>query len=340
MRLVAVSRLKPGMVVAKSIFGNTGQRLLRQGVAITERYIEQLRRYGIEVVYISSDQDIELRDVISEETRQMAVRETKRVLENVQRGATLEMGKVHDVLVKIIDELFEQEDIMVNLVDIRSHDEELFSHSVNVAILSVITGMELELGQKDLETLATVGLLHDIGRLFCEDEQHLAKGKEILECNGNVEPKVVRAVYQHHEHWDGTGFPEGLAGKEISRYARIVAVADKFDWMSANNRYPIEEVIAYIMAMSGVEFEPQAVRAFLNCVSFYPVGTRVELNTGSSGIVVEANRGFPTRPIVRVDRNIFGALEPPVELNLLGHPTYFIVKRQEDIEDLGEAHDQ
>lgn len=339
MKLVAVSRLKPGMVVARSIFGNTGQRLLRQGVEITDRYIQQLQRYGIGVIYVSTGQDVVPRDVISDETRQQAVRETKRVLQNVQRGAALEMESIHEVLVKIIDELLLQDDIMVNLVDIRSHDEELFSHSVNVAILSVITGIELELSQEELQTLATVGLLHDVGRLFSDDEQHPVQGREILERNGNIESKVIRSVYQHHEKWDGTGYPQGLAGKEITRLSRIVALADKFDRMSANNRYPIEEVIAYIMAMSRIEFDPQIVRAFLNCVSFYPVGTRVELNNGSSGYVVEANRGFPTRPIVRVDRNVFGTLDPSVDLNLLEHPTYFVLRRQEDLENLGEAHD-
>ncbi len=339
MRLVPVAELKSGMIVGKSIFGHAGQRLLRQGIAISERYIQHLRHHGIEVVYISTGQEVVPQDVISDDTRIRAISETKKALESVKRGACLEVERIHEVLLEVIDELLQRDDVMINLVDIRSYDEELFSHSVNVAILSVITGIELKLSQAHLKDLALGGLLHDVGLLFCADQEHPVKGKEVLEQNSFLDMSVILAAYQHHERWDGTGFPEGLGGKEISRLARIIAVANRFDMLSANSKYPMEEVIEYIMAMSGVEFDPEAVRAFINCVSFYPVGTRVELNNGSSGFVVKANRGFPTRPVVRVDQNQYGSVGTKTDLNLIEHPTYFIVKRLDEQNSPGEVHD-
>mgnify|MGYP000850519260 CR=1 FL=1 len=267
------------------------------------------------------------------------ISETRKMLENVKRGSDLEVQRVHEVLNKIIDELMGRDDIMINLVDIRSFDEALFSHSVNVAILSVITGLELHFPQDQLRSLATGALLHDVGLLFCADEDHPKVGRDVLEKNGFEDSSVLVAVHHHHEWWNGAGYPGGLSGKDISRLARIIAVANTFDNMSANNKYPMEKVIEHIMAMSGTQFDPQSARAFVQCVSFYPVGTRVELNTGSSGFVVETNRGFPTRPIVRIDQNLYGPLTPAIDVNLVEHPAYFIVRRVGDEERQGEADD-
>lgn len=327
MRLVAVQRLKPGMVVGKTILGSNGQILLRQGVELTERYIQHLRDHFIEVVYIATGSGVTAHDVISDQTRIKALRETKRILGEVKRGAELEMEQVQQVLIGIIDELLLHDDVMVNLVDIRSYDEELFHHSVNVAILSVIVGIELKYSEKRLKDLAAAALLHDIGKTVDEDAtRHLVIGRRILREHNRVGRRIADAVFQHHERWDGGGFPQGLAGEEIAEEARILQVTNVFDNMSANSRHPLEEVIEFLMEGSGSAFEPDTVRAFLNCVSFYPVGTPVELNTGERGIVVQANRGFPTRPVVMVTRNAFGPLDPFYELDLRAHPAHFVMK--------------
>lgn len=317
------------MVVGRTIFGSSGQILLKQGVQLTERYIDNMRQHYIEVVYISTGSGVTPQDVISDETRVKALTETKRVLHEVKRGAGLEVERVHQVLISIIDELLLQDELMINLVDIRSHDEELFHHSVNVAILSVILGIELNYSEKRLKPLAVAALLHDLGKVLAENEDdHVLLGVKLLKEGGIKDPRILQAVGQHHERWDGQGVPQGLAGEEISPDARILQVANTFDLMSANSRYPMEEVVEYLMAGSGSSFEPNAVRSFLNCVSFYPVGTRVELNTGEQGVVARANRGFPTRPVVRICSNLFGPVEPRYELDLLAHPTYFIVRKE------------
>lgn len=320
------------MVVGKTIIGSNGQILLRQGVKLTDRYIDHLRRHWIEVVYISTGSNVAPQDVIRDQTRIKALSETRQVLGRVKRGADLEIEQVNQVLVAIIDELLLQDSLMINLVDIRSHDEELFHHSVNVAILSTIVGIELEYSQKKLRKLAVSALLHDIGKLFSEDErEHLKLARRLLREKSDLDAGVVNAICQHHEHWDGQGYPAGLSGSEICQDARILQVTNTFDNMSTNSRYPMEEVIEYLMGQSGTQFEPASVRAFLNCVSFYPVGTMVELNTGERGVVLRSNRGFPTRPVVRVEQNQFGKVEPCYEVDLAVHPTYFVKNRLDEV---------
>jgi len=334
MRLVAVQNLRPDMVVGKTIIGSNGQILLRQGVKLTERYIAHLKQHMIEVVYISTGSGVAPQDVVKDQTRIKALSETRQVLSRVKRGAELEVEQVHQILVSIIDELLLQDSLMINLVDIRSHDEELFHHSINVAILSTIVGIEFQYTKDRLRVLATSALLHDIGKLFTEDHgEHVRLGSRLLREKSTLDASIIAAVYQHHEYWDGTGFPAGIGGTDISQDARILSITNVFDYMSTNSRYPLEEVIEYLMGQSGIQFDPVTVRAFLNCVSFYPVGAQVELNTGETGVVVRSNRGFPTRPVVQVERNQFGVVNPPYEVDLASHPTYFVRNRLDSLED-------
>ena len=328
MRIVGVDDLKPGMVLGKTILGNQGQILLRQGVTLTEGYIEYLRKYAIVAVYISTGRGVVVRDVISDETRIRALQGTRKI----EQGKTnLNVEKVNQVLVEVIDELLLQDDIIINLVDLRSFSEDLFSHSVNVAILAVIIGIELEYNRAQLRNLALAALLHDIGLLFVADQVetvHPRLGSDYVGKSGKISSFIAETILQHHEHWDGHGYPRNLKGNEIHERARIIAVANVFDRLSANNQYPMEEVIEYLMAKSGTEFEPRIVRTFLDCVSFYPVGTVVELNTGEQGVVVHSNKGFPTRPVVRVEKNMYGeAVVPGYYVNLVEKTTYFVRKK-------------
>ncbi|HHY10057.1 MAG TPA: HD domain-containing protein [Firmicutes bacterium] len=332
MRIVPITELRPGMVLGRTILGGGGQILLRRGVTLTAGYINFLQKYPLSAVYISSGTDVVAEDVISDETRLAAIQGTREMLNQVKRGAGLAVQKANELLLKVIDELLLQDEIVINLVDLRSFDEDLFHHSVNVAILSLVLGIENKYGQQKLKRLAQAALLHDIGRLFSEDENiysHVNLGVDFLRQSG-ISPSVLRAILHHHERWDGAGFPNRLRGEEIDELARAIQVANAFDKLSANNRYPMEEVIEYLMAESGRELEPLSVRNFLRCVSFYPVGTMVELNTKERGVVIKANKGFPTRPVVRIERDMFGKrAEPGYTVNLLERPTYFVKRKLE-----------
>ncbi|NLJ79719.1 MAG: HD domain-containing protein, partial [Firmicutes bacterium] len=207
MRLVAIEDLKPGLILGKTVVGNQGQILLRQGVKLTAGYIQYLENYSFTAVYISSGRGVVVEDVVSDETRLRALRETRRVLAKVKRGAPLEVGEINKVLVAVIDELLLQDDVMVNLVDLRSFDEELFGHSVNVAILAVLAGMENNFQKEKLKDLAQAALLHDLGYLFTAEKnsaEHVHLGLDFLRKSG-LKASVLEPIFQHHERWDGNG---------------------------------------------------------------------------------------------------------------------------------------
>lgn len=334
LRVVRIKDLKSGMVLGRTIIGNQGQILLKQGVVLTEGYIDYLKKYPLGAVYIFSGKDVIVEDVISDRTRLQAIQGTREMVEQVKRGVPLEAEKINQVLISIIDELLLQDEIMINLVDLRSFNEDLFSHSVNVAILATIVGIELNYHVEKLKILAQAALLHDLGQLFINENNfmdHVELGVELLH-KYNFNKNVLEPILHHHERWDGNGYPNRIQNEEINELARIIQVANIFDLLSTNTYYSLEEVIEYLMANSGHEFDPLCVRTFINCVSFFPVGTEVKLNTGETGIVIQANKGFPTRPIIRVKKNMYGhQMEQGYTVDLLEKTTYFVTQQLDDL---------
>ncbi len=169
------------------------------------------------------------------------------------------------------------------MLDAREH--QTGRHSLRVRELAVALGAHLGLTGEDLHTLATGALLHDIGkiglldkvlfhegRLSAEDwalmKQHPVTGQRILQGSPHLH-KAAAVVYEHHEHYDGTGYPRGLAGEQICLGARIFSVVDAYDAMRSNRTYrearSAEEAIAEIRAHRGTQFDPVVVDAFLEC---------------------------------------------------------------------------
>lgn len=164
----------------------------------------------------------------------------------------------------------------------------LSQHLVNVMHLSTQIVMEIKLPNTVLETLRRAALLHDIGKLLISPtilskpgrlnkeewaimKLHPVKGSELLKTRlQNIEllgfSDVVKAVYHHHEHWDGSGYPDGLAGLDIPLASRIIAVADAFDAMTSNRTYrkalPRETAFKEIAFCTGTQFDPEIVAYF------------------------------------------------------------------------------
>ncbi|GAB6181424.1 hypothetical protein JCM14036_27430 [Desulfotomaculum defluvii] len=203
---------------------------------------------------------------------------------------------------------------------LHEHDPYTYVHSINVALLSVLVGLEMGYNRQGLADLATGALLHDLGKLLIP--------KDILNKPGSLTPReftiiknhpligmniimplvdsreFVTTVRQHHERWDGKGYPDGIKGDEIHPNAQIIAVADVFDALTTDRPYrpgfPPYHAVEIIMKGEGQEFSPRVVQAFLKTVVLYPENTRVTLNTGEVGMVVGVPTRSPTRPRIKV----------------------------------------
>lgn len=134
--------------------------------------------------------------------------------------------------------------------------------------------------------------------------QHPKLGYEFLMKHYDFTPEVATAVLEHHECYNGEGYPMRKSGLEISIFARIIKLADVFDAMTSKRPYrdmlPPSDAIEYIMAMCGSEFDPKLVEVFLKWVAVYPVGCEVVLSDERRAVVTKNFPNFVLRPVVKL----------------------------------------
>jgi HD-GYP domain-containing protein (c-di-GMP phosphodiesterase class II) len=154
---------------------------------------------------------------------------------------------------------------------------------------------------------------------FAHMRQHSILGYNYARDSFLLSSSCHPGIRDHHEKFDGTGYPDGRSGNEISLFGRIISVADVYDALTSERPYrsamSASEAMEYIMGHSGTDFDPDVVNAFLRCVAPYPVGSTVQLSNGCTAIVVENFANFGLRPRVRVIAQNGEPVEP-YEINL------------------------
>ena len=154
-----------------------------------------------------------------------------------------------------------------------------------------------------------------------EVHQHTQYGYQILREYSTLSPDIVTTVLDHHERWNGSGYPRGLKGESIPVCARILAITDTYYALVSRRphrqSYLPHEAIEFIMAYAGELFDSELVRLFTKLIPLYPTGIMVNLNTGERGIISNARLGFVGRPVVRIcyDKEL-KELHKPFEMDL------------------------
>jgi len=358
MRRVHIDRLQPGDVVAKTIFGDNGNVLLGMGVELTGRYIQRLHNIGIDYVYIEDKmtEGIVPDEPISEATRSKAVSEVHKTMHSFKsadmtKSKTIEpnIGRnFREVFGSIMADLSARESIVVNLTSIHSQDSYLFQHSVNVAILAGIMGMAKGMNKQQLEDLGIGALLFDIGMTKMPDklinqpraltaeerkllETHPMEGFEILRKFTDISVVSAHCALQHHERFDGTGYPRQLKGKDIHIFGQIVGLADMYDALVSprpfRKRHTTSEAIEFLFAAGGTYFDHELIKLFCSHISIYPNATTLLLNTGQTVVVVQNSELALHRPKVRVILEADGkAPKVPYDIDLKNEVHITIVK--------------
>lgn len=352
MRIMSIEKVEPGMQVGRPIYGANGKTLLANGVKLTSKYIERIKDLGIAVVYIYDESvgDIQVDDVISEKTRFEAIKVTKEAMTNIKLNPALNLTSINEAVNDIIDELLNNTDTMVNLVDIRTMNDYTFGHSVNVAVLSLITAITMGFNKDKLRILGAGALFHDVGKTAVPEnilikttpltddeekllEEHTTIGFHILRKIESLSLQVAHIALQHHEHYDGTGYPRKIKGDEINEFARIITVADIYDRLTSGrvwagrSRLSSLQAVELVIANSGKFFAPEVVKHFIHTIALFPVGTLVMLNTQEKAVVVETFREYPTRPRVRLLVNSQGnRINPPYEMDLASNLDFYIIQ--------------
>jgi len=339
MRYIDVHSVEPGQILGKNIFSSNGTVLLAENVQLTVYMINTLKRVGVTMLYIKDEMydDVELEQVVSDETKGMVVNKMTETFAAIRSGKDFHTKNLSVSIDKLLEEIFANKDVLVQLTDIRTDDNNQFIHAVNVCMMSVLIGMNSGYNAQQLKELAMGALMHDVGKVGLDGDEedpeskqhHTWRGFEIIKSKHEFSLMSAHVALQHHERLDGTGVPRQIPGDSIHPYAKIVAVANTFDNLVAHGTdgHPImpHEACERMMAMVGSELDREYVIQFLKIVSVYPTGITVQLTTKESGVIVGQHRGLPSRPIVRIVKVDKETNDMDVkEIDLAKNPTIFI----------------
>jgi HD-GYP domain-containing protein (c-di-GMP phosphodiesterase class II) len=273
------------------------------------------------------------------------------VFTNIGSGVSVEVRSIDNITGKLLQTVREQRNDIIGYIlggEVKGHD--LAKNSVNSAILSALIAMELKLPNHRIMQIVTGALLHDVGMLRLPreildkkgglSEAELQRmqahplytykiiGKELL-----YPEDVSLIALQHHERWDGEGYPRRIAGTNIDMGARIVSVADAFEAMVSEKPYRNSmmgyQAMKNLLSDNSRRFDPDVLKAFIQTMGIYPIGSIILLNNGSIARVTEVQGEAPLRPKIRILINEFGKVYKPDEgdiIDLLTEKSLFIAR--------------
>lgn len=334
---VSIDSIEPGQYLGRTIFSGNGAVLLAEGVQLTVYMINTLRRIGVSMVYIKDPQyaDVLIDDPVSEENKRLVLSQLNEALAAVRSGKDFSARAVSVSVDRLLEDLSQNQEVLLQLSDIRSQDNAMYVHALNVAMMAVLMGIGAGFNQIQLKELAIGALLHDIGKveLITDDASadlkmhHTWRGFDLLKSKREFSLLIAHIAFQHHEKLDGSGVPRALTDHQIHIYAKIVAIANTFDnllYNESGKRMLPHEACEYMMSMAGTALDHNMLIEFLNTISIYPTGSSVRLSTRETGVVVGQHRGLPSRPIIRVIQPTAGNDVEVKEIDLARHHTVFI----------------
>ena len=325
MRRVSARYVKTGMVMGRDLYDKNGNIILESGSVVSDDGLERLHANGGGEVLIVDDRlsDVLVSPVFSPELEGQATNALIQLIDGCRNASQIPLELLQPAQQAIrgmIRELFPEALGEINPGGCFSLDEFPSVQPVKVAGLCLLLGKRLGYEVSELIDLGMAALLKDIGYVLLppglaelenptEEQQrditrHPTLGAELIDANVALGAEAVDAVLQHHEQWDGTGYPRGLKRDEIAPFAAIVSMANAYyELVSVRPDQPAmmpHEAMEYVMAFSGELFRPDLVQMVTRQIPLYPTGLMVKLNTGETGIVSDANIGHIGRPMVRV----------------------------------------
>lgn len=338
MGYVYTKNLVPGMITASDVFNYNDQLIIPANTVLDDDLISRMEYYSIQRINVLD----KAADVIPQPSsysyseKVVNSQEFKEFQKNFDENITSlqdSMQKLFDngdepvdkeALLKQTDTLVAPTATSIEVFDMihnmRQYDDSTYAHCINVSLICRIMAKWLHFSKEDTETLTLCGLLHDIGKLSIPDEiikkpakltseeydlvkTHSLRGYETLS-RQNFNEHILNSALMHHERCDGTGYPNGLRANEIDEFAKIVAIADVYEAMTAARVYrgpqcPFKAIA--IFEEEGLQkYDPQYILTFLERVVSSYINNNVRLSNGEIGEVIMINPGRLSKPMVKV----------------------------------------
>lgn len=326
MRRISARHAKPGMTLSRAVFDNAGMLLFERARVLKDPDVNSLMIYGVNEIIIFDPRvdDVPVQPLVAPEVEAEVGRAVRDLIYETPPGSPLEPMLVQSIeksIFAMAREFFPEVLGEANVSGGITEDDYRFMRTAKVASAAMFMGRNTGMTMIGVAQLGLAAVFMDVSHTRHENpnlsdfaaanlnpseaaRREPAVAVEMLRTTGRVQEEILLAVGQHHERWNGSGYPAGLAGESICLEARILGLCDAFfDLVSTLPGRPAakpHEVGEFLMASSGDLFDPELVESFIHLVPLYPTGITVGLNTGEMGIVSNGNLGFVGRPVVRV----------------------------------------
>jgi HD-GYP domain-containing protein (c-di-GMP phosphodiesterase class II) len=248
----------------------------------------------------------------------------KEIAKKVSEKKRVGIRKTVRVVQDIVSHIIEDDEIYTAISSLRVFDDYTFTHSVNVALLSMCIGKHVNFSRRSLERLGICALFHDLGKIEVPHEilnkpgklddtefkllqEHSLNSARLivkLRASRDRKAKILLPPFEHHLKYNLSGYPYTDWQKPLTLFGRIIAIADVYDAITSERVYrksamSPDRALGLLLEGAGKDFDPILIKVFINMVGVYPVGTLLQLDNGDLALVVKSSRKKgERRPIV------------------------------------------
>ena len=241
------------------------------------------------------------------------------VIADLNKNKVIELDKVNDAVGWMVKSVVRNPDGMLWLTRLKSVDEYTYDHGLNTSIYLIAFGRHLGLPEDQLQVIGTVGLMQDVGKIKLPRalidkrdklspaelkvfQSHVGHSVDVIRTSKDSNNLLLDIISQHHERFDGSGYPKGLSGEQISLMGGMAGIADMYSALISARPYAqpmsVQQALHNLYVGRDKTFKADLVEQFIQCVGVFPVGGLVELSTGEVAVVVSQNRSRRLKPRV------------------------------------------
>ena len=300
-----------GYEIADDVFSKYGTMVVSKNTIVNENIRQKLINFNVEKIPVyepalpkNSTDDPKTAFIETKRKYSEGIDSIRVVINDLVEGKGLDYNKINEITDSFCENICSNFAVIECLNQIKSVDEYTYSHSVNVSLYSMLIGKWLKLPENEIKLLLNAGILHDVGKSklpaeilnkrgplteseFDAVKKHPLYGYEIVKDMPDIDDKVKNAILMHHEKENGTGYPYGVKGENISLFAKIISIADAFDSLTSGHAYmnrltPFDTFREFErMGIGEGHCDPNILLTFLYNISQYYIGSKVKIGRAS-----------------------------------------------------------